>query len=806
MFDVRNDLRWTVRYARRHPAFAIAVTATLSVSIAAATTAFGLATAVLWRPLPFRDATKLVFVWEENDRDGQHDRTRVTGARHAAWRHASNGLEAIALFGAVGFTIESADGAMSIRGVRVSANYFETLGIGPLVGRTFGADDEKPGGNRVVILSHALWRERFGGRRDVVGQELRLSGQPYTIIGVMPPAVFPAWPVNPATVTLDPDARQFWVPFARTPALEASARAHVYGVVARLAPGVSEREATDRLNRTSDAAAADPHRARLEPLREQFVGGARTPLLALAAAALAVLLIACTNLAALYVSAYESRRIELAVRAAIGAGVGQLVRQLALEAGLFASAGAIGGIAIARVAIVGIPRWLPPAIPLLTPPAIDVPVVAFAIVLAVVASAVLTGWPIVRLMAAAPSPRGTTAAPRAAVYRVLVISQVAITVALVAAAGLLGQSLRTVRHRDAGFAVDDVLVADVGLPAVASPNPAAIALAERTLIDAIAARPRVRAVATAYDHPLEANWSESLTIVGDGAAPEQRRQMELRIVSPGYVEALGVQLLDGRAFTDRDTLQAPGVALVNEAFARDLGGRVLGRRLLSAPPRFTYGAAAAAEFEIVGVVGNERFHGLEQPSLPAYYLSTRQFPQSAFSLLVRTDGQPLDTIVDIRAAVRSANAAITFTHATSLERILGDQLGERRVTAGVIGGFAVAALVLAALGMYGLLAVLVGGRTREIGVRLAIGAPPGLVAREVVGESLGNAVAGIAIGSVLALATGSLLQGLLVGVSSRDPATLGAVAAMLLAVAAVAAFVPARRAARIDPVIALRAE
>ena len=806
MLDLRNDLRWTLRYARRHPAFAVAVTTTLSASIAAATTAFGLATAVLWRPLPFRDAAKLVFVWEENDRGGQHDRTRVTGARYAAWRHAANGLDAIALFGAAGFTVESADGAMSIHGVRVSANYFETLGIAPLLGRTFAADDETPGADRVVILSDGLWRERFGGRRDAIGETLRLSGQPYTIVGVMPGAVFPAWPVNPATVTLEPDGPQLWVPVAHTPALEASARAHVFGVLARLAPGVSERDATARLNRTSDAAAPDPHRAHLEPLREQFVAGARAPLIALAASALAVLLVACTNLAALYVSAYESRRVELAVRAAIGAGVGRLVRQLALEAAVFAAAGAAGGIAIARVAIAAIPRWLPAAIPLLTTPAIDVPIAAFAIVLAVLAGAMLTGWPIVRLLAAAPSPRGTTAAPRATVYRVLVISQVAITVALVAAAGLLGQSLQTVRQRDTGFVVDDVLVAGVGLPAAPTPNPAAIALAERTLVDAVAARPRVRAVATAYDHPLAANWSESLTIVGDGASPDQRRQVELRIVSPGYVEALDVPLLDGRSFTDRDTLQAPGVALVNEAFARAVSGRVLGRRLLSAPPRFTYGAAAAAEFEIVGVVGNERFRGLEQPALPAYYLSTRQFPQTAFSLLVRTDGSPLDTIADVRAAVRAANGAATFTGATSLDRILGDQLAERRVTTGVISGFAIAALVLAALGMYGLLAVLVGGRTREIGVRLAIGAPPAAVARQVVRESLGNAVAGIAIGSVLALAAGSLLQGLLVGVSARDPATLGTVAALLIAVAAAAAFLPARRAARVDPVIALRAE
>jgi hypothetical protein len=241
-----------------------------------------------------------------------------------------------------------------------------------------------------------------------------------------------------------------------------------------------------------------------------------------------------------------------------------------------------------------------------------------------------------------------------------------------------------------------VLVADVGLAAAPAANPAAIALAERALVDAVAARPRVRAVATADDHPLEANWSESLTIVGDAAAPEQRRQVELRIVSPGYFEALDVQLLDGRTFTERDTLQSRGVAIVNEAFARDAGGRVLGRRLLSAPPRFTYGSAAAGEFEIVGVVGNERFRGLEQPSLPAYYLSTRQFPQTAFSLLVRTDGPPL--------------------------------------------------------------------------------------------------------------AAGSLLQSLLVGVSARDPATLATVAALLIAVAAAAALLPARRAARIDPVTALRAE
>ena len=327
MFGLTDDLRWALRYLRRRPVFAMAIALTLAVAIAAATTAFGLATAVLWRPLPFGDASKLVFVWE-TDSSRQAAPMRVTSARHAAWRQAGNGLASVSLFGAAGFTVESRDGAAAIRGVRVSANFFETLRIGPMLGRTFAAGDEEPGRHRVVILSHGLWQERFGARRDVIGQTLALTGQPYTIVGVMPPETFPGWPVNPAIVTLDADSRQLWVPIAHTAALDQNAGAHVFGVVARLAPGVNERDAEDRLNRTADGTAADRHRAHVEPFREQFVATARTPLLALAAAALSVLLIACTNLAALYVSAFESRRGELAVRVAIGAGVMRLVRQL----------------------------------------------------------------------------------------------------------------------------------------------------------------------------------------------------------------------------------------------------------------------------------------------------------------------------------------------------------------------------------------------------------------------------------------------------------------------------------------------
>ena len=760
----------------------------------------------IWRALPFADAERVVFVWEDVERDGQRHPSRVTGSRYAAWRDTSNGLASIAIFGVAGFTIESGGNASAVHGVRVSANYFGTLGIGPMLGRTFAAADELPGNHRVVILSHGFWQERLGGRGNVVGEELRLSGQPYTIVGVMPPVTFPAWPVNPAIVTLEPDSREFWVPIQRTAALDQSGRAHVFGVIARLAPGVGEAEVVDRLNQTSDPGAVDSHRARLVPMRDQFVSDARTPLLALSGAALALLLIACANLAALYVSAFESRRAELALRAAIGAGVLRLARQLTIEALLLTAIGAIGGIVLARVALATVPSMLPPTIPFLTMPVMDLRVAAFAAGLALLATLMLTGWPIARLITAAPTPRGMAIGPRPLVYRVLVVSQIAVTVALAAAAGLLEQSLQSVQRRDPGFSLDRVFVADIGLPVLPNATAQSVALAEQSLLAAVAQRPNVQSVATAYDHPLEANWSENPTLVGDATSPDQQRQLELRIVSPGYFETLDIALLDGRALTERDTADSAGVAIVNEAFARDTGGNVLGRRLQSGTPRFLYGNSVPNEFTIVGIVENERFRGLEQPVQPAYYLSTRQFPQTGVALLARTAGDPIAITPEIRAAIRETNPAITLDRATSLAAILSDQMVSRRVTTDVIGGFALVAVALAALGMYGLLAVLVGSRAREIGVRLAIGASPASMARQVIANSVTNAAIGVTLGSILAIVTGRFVQSLLVGVTARDPLTLVVVAATMLIASLGAALIPARRAARIDPADALRAE
>lgn len=807
MSTLPRDLRYSLRHLRHRPLAGAAILATLAVVVAAATVAFGVTSAVLWKPLPFAGEERLVFVWEEVERAGDRQASRVTGARYAAWRDAAPGhFDAIAIFGSAGFTMDTPDGAVPLRGVRVSASFFDTLGVEPAAGRMFTADDEVPGRDRVVILSSRFWQQRFGASRDAIGSTLRLSGQTYTVIGIAPPAVYPGWPTNPAVVGIDPEHQEIFVPIPRTTALDQSARAHVFGVVARLKPGVASGPAAEALTATAHAGAPDPHGARLTPLREQFVRDARTPLLALAGAALAIVLIACANLASLQVSTFESRRSEFAVRAAIGAGPARLVKQVVMESALLTAAGSIGGVALAFPALKAVPLLAPSALPLVTAPRIDLRVSLFAAALAFLATVLITAWPVRRLLAAAPAPRGIAEPARGSVHRVLVVAQIAVCVALVVVAALLTRSLEAVRGQDPGFTVQNVYVASLSFPQNGPPDARRIAAAEAAVLAAVSPVRGVVAAAAAYDHPLQANWSETPLVTGDTSAPEARRQAELRIVSPGYFEALGVDVLDGRALSERDTLDAPGAVVVNEAFAREVGGRAIGRRLQTGTPQFMYPNVAAREFEIVGVVRNERLRGLEAPPSPAFYLSTRQFPQTAVDLLVRTAADPVAVAGEIRAAVRQVDRGITLDRPTTLEEILGEQLATRRVTTGLIGALAGAALALAAIGMYGLLSILVAGRRREIGVRLALGAQPRDVAARVLHESLANSALGLVAGCALALAAGRLVESLLVGVRASDPATLLAVAATLLIVSVAAALGPALHAASTDPMIALRSE
>jgi putative ABC transport system permease protein len=804
MLDIlRSEIRWAFHYLKRRPGLTLGVVLTLTAAIGAASTAFGLAEAVIWRTLPFADEERLVFVWEESKRDGVPQPSRVTGARYAAWREVRGPFASTALFGAAGFTIESAAGGQSIRGVRVSPSYFDTLGLRPAIGRGFRPQDERAGHERVVVLSSGFWHRHLGGRADAIGSTLRLSGEPYTVVGVLPPVTMPAWPANPAVVTLDPDSADVWVPIPGSASVDTNARAHVFGVIARLNQGVSLQDAETRLRATADPSSPDPHGARLVAFRSQLIADASPVLYALAAATLAVWLVACANLAALFVSAFETRRAEIAVRAAVGGSLGRLVRQLALETALLVAVAACGGLWLARAALARIPAMLPPTTPFLTTPSVGSTIVLFAAALALLTVVALASWPVWRLVAGASAPRGMLARPRSRVYRGLVIAQVAVTVALAVAAGLLGRSLAAVRTQDVGFAIDDVLSADLGLPPIVDWR--RHAAVESRVLAAAGSAPQVNAVAAAYDNPLEANWSEAPAVLGEDGSKDEQLEVELRIVTPNYFEVLGVELLDGHSFTEADTVDTPGRALVNEAFARQLGGRVVGRRIRSATPRMNHPEAPEV-FDIIGVVGNERMRGLEHAPRPAYYLSTRQFPQASLVLLARTAADPMAALPDVRSAVSRAEPSATLSRATTLERVLGDQLASRRLTTDVVSGFGVGAIALAAAGLYGLLTVLVTSRTRELGVRVALGATPAAVVRLVVFEGVRNVAVGAALGLALWMVLGSLLTSLLVDVSARDPLTLVGVIGVLLVVSAVAAIWPACRAVRVDPVVALKTE
>ena len=369
------------------------------------------------------------------------------------------------------------------------------------------------------------------------------------------------------------------------------------------------------------------------------------------------------------------------------------------------------------------------------------------------------------------------------------------------------------RAEDPGFLVDGVVAADVGLPAALN-TPAGIIAFEDRVRQSFEGRADVRAVALAYDHPLEANWTNAFSLGGANAEAEAeiRGQAQLRIVSPSYFDALGVEVLAGRAFGDDDAQDRPGVAVVNEAFVRAHGGPVVGRRLRTGAARMTWGTSAPEEFEILGVVENERFRGLELPSEPAVYLSTRQFAQTTFTLLIatanatRAGSDPRAVAREVRAGVHAIEPGATVGAPRLLADILRDQLVARRVTADVIGGFAGSALALAALGVYGVLSMLVASRTREIGVRLALGASPSRIAGGVVRESMWNTAPGLVAGVGLAVFAGRLLESFLVGVNSSDPVTLALVVATMMSAAVLAALIPAMRAARVDPAIALRGE
>lgn len=811
--SLAQDLRFAARALRRSPGFTVAAVATLALGIAAATAVFAVVHGVLLRPLPVRAQDEAVVLWTRAP-SGAADHLPATYADLAALRartRALRGVEGVAYQGALEQVVRDGAGPFTLRATWVTGGFFPLLGVAPLHGRTLLPADDVPGAAPVVVIGHGLWRRRFGGDPAAVGRRLEWNGKRYTIAGVLPrgfeyPAGAEAWapalPDFPATLD----------------AAAGPSEVLVFDLVGRLAPGATARAAGadfEALLRERDPerpAALRGLGAVVTPLAERITGDARGVVWAAAAAVGLLLLIACANVAGLLLVRGAARTRELAVRAALGAGKGRLLRQLLTESALLALLGGAAGTLLALGAVRALAALAPPELPRREMIGAGLPVFLFA--LGVTAAAALLAGALPALAATAGEPgawlrggRGASAGRGARRLRdALVVGQVALAVAVAVAAGLLLRTFVALQRVELGFDAERLLVVQTALPPELLPDrPRQVALQE-AMVARAAALPGVAGAAALPRPPFSAEGGWSAMYTGEGQTPEAQAanpQVGLEVVGPGYFRTLGVPLLGGRPFGAGDREGAPPVAVVSEAVARHTwpGEDPVGKRVKLGAP-----GGPGAWHTVVGVVGETRYWALDAPR-PALYLPARQFPGPVpMALAVRAGGDPAGIVEPLRRALREVHPELGVAGGGPVERLLDAPLARPRFGALLLGVLAAVTLALAAVGIHGVTAAAVRQRTRELGVRLALGARPAVVRRMVLGQGMRLALLGCALGTAGALLAARALRGLLFGVRPADPATFAAVVGLVLAAAALACGVPARRAARVDPAEVLRDE
>lgn len=807
-----QDVRYGARGLLRSPGFAGVAVLTLALGIGANTAVFSVVDAVLLRPLPFHEPARLVAAWETDKTDGNQPR-RVTPANYKDWRDQVDAFEGLAAFGSYETTLTGRGEPANLRGGIVTANYFSVLGVNPVAGRDFQPSDETKS-DPVALLGYGVWQSKFGGAQDVVGNSLVLDGTPTTIIGVMPAGIYPSWPVNGPSIHFQPEYQDVWVLLPSR--WFASRRSHVLGAVGRLKSGVPLAQA----QRQIDTVAARLEQAYPEnkdegavvrPLTDEVVGSVRPALLILLAAVGAVLLIACSNVAGLLLGRLTTRQHEIAVRCALGAGRSELLRQFLAEGALLAVLGGGAGVWLAMQGHELLFRFIPQDIPRLADAGIDPRVLAFTAGLSLIAALVFAlapAWSAERSNVAETlrSTRGSEGGRPQHLRQILVVAQVSLAVVLTVAAGLLAQSFLRMGEVETGFRPENLLVAEFSLPRSQYSTWQQVDNFYQQLGDKVRQVPGVQSAQFAYDHPLETNWIDSIVI--EGQETEEPLAVQLRIVSPGYFSGTGLPIRKGREFDERDDPGRPGVAIVNEAFLRRYlpEGRALGRAILTRLVASNWGKAMPTRFEIVGVSGNVRRPGLDSKTEPFFYLSSRQFPLQGMKLLARTAGDPLSRVEGIRKKLAELDANLPIVSVTTMEAVLAGAVAQPRLTMLLMTLFGGLAFALALVGVYGLIAFWVTSRTREIGVRLALGARPGDVIRMVLAKGSALVLTGAMLGTAGAVAVSRFLQSQLFGISAFDPLTLTVVPVVTVAVGLLACLVPALRATRTDPLVALRSE
>ena len=802
-----QDIRYGLRMMAKNPAFTFFVVAVLALGIAGNTAIFSVANAVLVRPLPYRQADRLVMVWEDASSYGFPRDTPAPG-NFADWKARNQVFEDMAASSFSGsFNLTGEGNPEEIPGDFVTANLFSVLGARPALGRDFSASDDIPGAPRVVILSQGLFRRRFGSDPQIIGKRIWLNYEKYDVIGVMPRGFqFP---------DRDP---QLWAPVQFTPAQLANHGNHHLRVVARLKPGVSLKVANANLaaiakqleqeNPSSNAKVG----AFAVPLREELAGKTRPALLVLIGAVCFVLLIACANVANLLLARASGRRREIAMRLTLGASRTRIARQLLTESLLLAGFAGVAGLILSTFANQFLASLIPAGIAPMSGAGVDSNVLV-ATLIVTVATGILFGiLPALRVsgldLVTSLKQGGRSGIGSGRRLRdALVVSEVALAIVLLAGAALMLRSFEKLLHLDPGFRADHVLVVRTPLPRQKYEAFAPRAAFYTSVLTRVARLPGVAAVGYTTWVPLtNSGGATGISVEGrPQPAPGEIPIPNCRIISDDYIRALGMKLVAGRGLDERDGTAAPPVALINQTMARNLwpGENAIGRRFkqgsyLEQSPWIT----------IVGIVGDVHQAGLDSPARPEMYLPYLQqdFGFEPEYLVVRTIGDPMRIADAVRQQVWAVDKEQPVAGAMPLEDLVGDTLAPRKTQAGLLSGFAFLALLLAALGIYAVLSFAVTQRTQEFGVRMALGAEPSDVLRMILSQGARLFILGAIIGLAAAFALSRTLEHLLYGVSATDPASFTLVTLLLAGITLLACYFPARRAMRVDPMIALRYE
>ena len=809
MLIIWQDLKHAARIFGKNPGFAVVAVLVTAMGIGANTAIFSVVNAVLLRPLPYDHAERLVRLMSTNLERGTRDASH-SFLNFVDYRAQSETCEAITAYNDTSETLLEGDLPQRIKGIRASVDFFRVLGVQPFRGRTFEAEDETPGGSPNLVISHGMWQRRFGSDQNIIGRQINLDGKPRTIVGVLPAGF--------QFVFVD-EPLEFFQPLDPTGDQEKQRGAGFFHVLARLKPDRSLVQAEAELQ-TISARLAEQYPTQdagwgvnLVGAHEELVGDLRLTLLVLLGAVGLVLLIACANVANLQLARATRRGREMAIRLALGASRWRMVRQLLTESTALSMIGGGVGLLLALWGIDLIWAFVPSDVPRIRETSLDPAVLGFTVGASLLTGILFGMLPALQASRADVSTAlkegGRTTTEGRAPQRVrsmLIVAEVIFSVVLLIGAGLLIKSFMRLRSTEPGFKPHNVVVASISLPGVRYPKDEQEARFYQQLVGRVAALPGVETAGAILPLPLtDSSISVEFTVEGQPApAPGSEPIAGARIITPGYLRAMGIPLISGRDFDDRDTADSAKVLLINQTLAERFfpGENPLGKRLDIGLNRI--------HGEIVGVVGDVRHRSLDHEGGPEYYVTYQQVPVNFMSLVVRgSAAKSVDLAAlaaSLRTVVQDLDKQLPVYRIRPMTELVADSVARQRFSMTLIVAFAALALALAAVGIFSVMSFLVAQRTHEIGIRMALGAQPRTIVSMVMRYAVGLTLAGVVIGLGAAFALTRVMAGLLYQVSATDPAVFAGVPLVLIGVAFAACLIPARRATRVDPMVALRYE